>query len=150
MIAVQSFHTLINTAYLMHKGSNCIQKYKYTMIIPAFVATTTALIWGTAKYYKSIIQSIQTLKLTQDFRKIVEKAKSIKPFHPKDIDGLRDEDVPEFNVIIDVRSPEEYANGHYETAINIPHTEFMPPDTNLPSFVLLTRKIVPEDSILFY
>lgn len=149
METIQSFKAFVNTACLMHKGSQCVQKYKYSMIVPAFVATTAAFLWGTAKYYRRIFENIQTLKLTQDFRKIVEQAKHLKQSHPKDI-TMMSETIPEFDVIIDVRHYDEYDSGHYENAISIPHTEFLPPDTQLPSFVLLSQNITPEDNILFY
>ena len=58
--------------------------------------------------------------------------------------------IPDFDVIIDVRNCDEYDSGHYENAISIPHTEFLPPDTQLPSFVLLSQNITPDDNILLY
>ena len=145
-----TFQSFINTAYLMHKGSNCIKKYKYTLIFPAFVFTTTAFVWRTFKNYRYIIQCIQNYKITQDMKQIVEKAKEIQYLHPKNIDGMNDKEIPQFDYIIDVRTPNEYNKGHYKNAINIPHVDFLPPDTNLPSFVLLSQKITPDDNILFY
>ena len=134
----------------MHKGSQCVQKYKYTMIIPTAVVVASAFMWGSVKYYKNMIQNIQALKVAKDLKKIVEKAKTLKSFHKNDITEMSDTSIPKFNVIIDVRTKEEYDHGHYKNAINIPYTEFLPPDTNLPSFVLLSQKIIPEDNILLY
>ena len=50
--------------------------------------------------------------------------------------------IPDFDVIIDVRNCDEYDSGHYENAISIPHTEFLPPGPpQLPSLAFALRKI---------
>lgn len=148
---IDSFKSFINTAYIMHKGSNCIKKYKYTIVYPAFFFTSTAFVWrGIFKNYRYVIQYIQNYKITQDMKQIVEQAKNIQPLYPNNIDVMTHSEIPNFDYIIDVRTPQEYNKGHYENAINIPYNEFTSPDVILPSFVLLSQNIAPGDTILFY
>ena len=52
----------------------------------------------------------------------------------------------DFDYIIDIRSPEEYKNGHLENSINIPHQTIL----NDPKILFYKYKITKDDKIFIY